>query len=270
MAGVGFAMSGKRDIPRAAHWVGRQVGRLVGLVQGAQARADQFASKNEMSVMQNQFRSGLRDLDAVRAEVTSTLMRPVMGRQLGSTVPSGANQHSRPVTRLGPANPPLTTTTTSTASALAAGATSSLMDSAAVSSSSSSSFLDDSSSSSSTAAPHSSSSLEHLMAPTQHTIGAITEEEWARQGMDFKSRAEQGIGLQQQLQQQAYDPSTCSSVLLSNLLQQSLVYDQYDRVQHQHNQVLRPQPPQQPQQQQPQHPESTQSPTRNEPPNQTK
>jgi len=60
--GMSVVMIGKKDLPKASKFFGNQVGRLVGILQGARARADRFAQTNELHALQNELRSGLREL----------------------------------------------------------------------------------------------------------------------------------------------------------------------------------------------------------------
>lgn len=53
---------GRKDLPKASRFFGNKVGRLVGILQGARARADRFAQTNELHALQNELRSGLREL----------------------------------------------------------------------------------------------------------------------------------------------------------------------------------------------------------------
>eukprot|EP00536_Pseudo-nitzschia_multiseries_P005858 jgi/Psemu1/191709/e_gw1.118.116.1 len=69
LGAVGIAVTGKRDLPTACRFVGHQLGRVVGLLQGARARADRFAHHNELRALQNELRSGLRELDHVKTEL---------------------------------------------------------------------------------------------------------------------------------------------------------------------------------------------------------
>jgi hypothetical protein len=70
--------------------------------------------------------------------------------------------------------------------------------------------------------------------PASRTIAAVAETEWARQGLGFTSRAELGN----------YSESTSSSlpgsIILARALQESLVYDQYDRVVREQQKALNP------------------------------
>jgi Sec-independent protein translocase protein TatA len=60
--GISIAAIGRKDLPKASRFFGNKVGRVVGLLQGARARADRFAQKNELNALQNELRSGLREL----------------------------------------------------------------------------------------------------------------------------------------------------------------------------------------------------------------
>ena len=62
LIGISFAAVGRKDLPKASKFLGTQVGRIVGLLQGARARADRFAQTNELHALQNELRSGLREL----------------------------------------------------------------------------------------------------------------------------------------------------------------------------------------------------------------
>jgi Sec-independent protein translocase protein TatA len=188
VVGLGLAIIGRKDLPRASRTLGTQVGRVVGLLQGARARADRYASQNELRQLQNELRSGLRELDAVKSELAVSITgRGLMGRSLGSMV-SGANKQMVP--------------SLPAASAM--------------------SYAD---------APERQPQLEPL-APEAQSIAAVAEEEWEKQGIAFKSKAESGAGLAN------YDPSTSGSVMLANILTQSLIFDQYDRAVREQDRAL--------------------------------
>ena len=74
LSGIGLVLIGRKDLPVAAHALGRQVGRIVGLLQGARIRADRFATDHQLKQLQNEFKSGLRELDAVKAEMASAMV----------------------------------------------------------------------------------------------------------------------------------------------------------------------------------------------------
>ena len=85
LGAVGVAVTGKRDLPKACRFVGQQLGRVVGLLQGARTRADRFAHHNELRALQNELRSGLRELDQVKTELAvAASSQGVMGRGLGA------------------------------------------------------------------------------------------------------------------------------------------------------------------------------------------
>jgi len=86
---VGVAVTGRKDLPRAFHFMGSQVGKVVGLLQGVRARADQYAAQNELRQLQNELRSGLRELDQVRMELAvAASSQGMFGRNLGGMTPS--------------------------------------------------------------------------------------------------------------------------------------------------------------------------------------
>ena len=78
LSGIGLVLIGRKDLPVAAHALGRQVGRIVGLLQGARIRADRFATDHQLKQLQNEFKSGLRELDAVKAEMASAMVTTTM------------------------------------------------------------------------------------------------------------------------------------------------------------------------------------------------
>ena len=96
LGAVGVAVTGKRDLPKACRFVGQQLGRVVGLLQGARARADRFAHHNELRALQNELRSGLRELDQVKTELAvAASSQGVMGRGLGTSTRSANRITSR-------------------------------------------------------------------------------------------------------------------------------------------------------------------------------
>lgn len=212
--GVGMFLIGRKDLPKAAHTVGTQLGRVVGLLQGARARADQYTAQNELRQLQNELRSGLRELDQVRSELAVSMStRGMMGRELGATVPS-ANR-ILPGTTMGAASAsaPNFQMASSGGSGQISGA---------------SSFGNNASSSlPSIDSTTTSSMITQPTTPIYTTkmqgIGAVAEEEWMKQGIHFRSKAEQGIG-------SLLDTASSGSAILANALQQSLIHDQYDRV----------------------------------------
>ena len=214
VTGLGLFLIGRQDLPRAAHMLGLQVGRAVGLLQGARARADRFTANNELRQLQNELRSGLRELDAVKSELAVSMStRGMMGRELGATVPSANRQNMQPPATALSSSP--VTSMNRPSSGLSVTATQTGMGPL-----------------SRTTEPPSpiqstNDSQETAPAEKQHyktMIAAVAEEEWRKQGTHFSSRAEQGSGIM------GGDVEKTGSAMLAGLLRQNLVFDQYDRV----------------------------------------
>jgi Sec-independent protein translocase protein TatA len=211
LLGLGLTLVGRKDLPHAARLAGTQVGRIVGLLQGARVRADRFAAQNELRQLQNELRSGLRELDTVKSELAVSMSgRGMMGRTLGATT-SGVNHNDHKNNHNHNSDSNYIAAAQHAIPGLTTGA-GSMTESPPATATAHHSFHHD-------YTPSSSSSS--LLAPKQQSIAAVAEDEWARQGIAFASKAEQGAGK---------DVSTSGSVLLSKLLQQSLIFDQYDRV----------------------------------------
>ena len=212
VTGVGFALVGKKDLPRVFHTCGTQVGRLVGLLQGARARADRFSSNNELRQLQNEFRSGLREIDAVRSELAVSMSsRGVVGKGLGTMVPS-ANRVRTGGGSNGSSNNNYSNNNQISATATNPGSTLTMPAAAAAVKT----FPDE---------PVSEGSLRRL-APRSQSVAAVAEEEWVKQGIGFRSKAEQVAG----------DDS--GSALLSNLLRETLIHDQHDRAVQEQDDIL--------------------------------
>ena len=215
---VGLALVGKRDLPRVAHIVGTQVGRLVGFVQGARARADRLSAHSELRQLQHELRLGLRELDAVKSELavslsgpglmnpSAALMRGMVGGGGGGLgTGTGMSRLSSQPMMIPPA-PTLA----------------------------SSSYHGDGGPTG--PQPMSSNgSVLPTLPPVAQTVAAVAEEEWIKRGMAFQSRAERGEGMRSST---SYDPTQSGSVLLEQLLRQSLVFDQYDRTVREQDQAL--------------------------------
>jgi Sec-independent protein translocase protein TatA len=247
VSGLGLAMIGRRDLPSAARTAGQSLGRIVGLLQGARARADKFTAHNELTQLQNELRSGLRELDAVKSELAVSMSsRGMVGRNLGSMVPSANRENNTNKNAAGIGFPNSTprlqiaattaTVTTSEASTRFLGATTSSTSDGIDSNSTAAPALRTAMNkgSKSTMDTITASTNERYLAPEQQTIAAVVEEEWATQGISFRSRAEQGSGLRDGAVQQ----STSGSAVLANLLQQTLIFDQYDRVVQEQDNIL--------------------------------
>jgi Sec-independent protein translocase protein TatA len=198
LTGVGLFVIGKRDLPRAANFAGTQVGRLVGLIQGARARADRYAEQSELRQLQNELRSGLRELDAVRSELAVSVSGG--SRVLGAMTP---NVNRTAQTQWTPPPPPLPGSSASMA--LPASSSSLPADLSSVN--------------------PSVSSIHVLSSSTvQQSKAAVAEAEWVKRGMGYQSAAERGSGITH------YKVEQSGSAILSTMLQESLIFDQYDRV----------------------------------------
>jgi Sec-independent protein translocase protein TatA len=199
LAGISLAVIGPRDLPKVAFAAGTQVGRLVGLLQGARARADRFAAQSELKQLQNELRSGLRDLDAVKSELAVSMSPSAMiGRTLGPMT-ANANNINRSSAILPPPNPtstPPMSSGTISHTPLDAHSPDLLV----------------------STSPSPSSSIY------QSSLAAA-EQAWENQGIGFQSAAERGVGLSS-----GYNREQAGSVILSKLLHESLMFDQYDRV----------------------------------------
>mmetsp|Transcript_37278 Transcript_37278/g.57233 ORF Transcript_37278/g.57233 Transcript_37278/m.57233 type:complete len:224 (-) Transcript_37278:524-1195(-) len=159
IGGMSFVLIGRKDLPKAANIAGKQVGRVVGFIQGGRMRADRFTSDQDLSKLQSDLRMGLRELDAVRSELASstTMSRGMMTAgtsAIGSRKPSDMN------TRIQSGPSPNTV----------------------------SSFLPKSPSIRSEIGH--SSLMTSQLPPRAQTVAAVAEEEWGKRGIGFKARAE--------------------------------------------------------------------------------
>jgi sec-independent protein translocase protein TatB len=227
VAGVGVALTGRRDLPKACRFVGSQMGRVVGLLQGARARADQFATNNELRQLQNELRSGLRELDQVKTELAvAASTQGMMGRTLGVTTAS-ANRDSN--NRAATAATQATTATTTTASRQALQTNNHLSASSlpppATSSTSAAAAtrIPSTASSSLQATTTTTISSQYILPPAIQTERAVMEDEWEKQGIGFRSRAEQ-------MGTNTNSDTKTGSELLEYLIKQNLIFDQYERV----------------------------------------
>ena len=265
--GVGVFLIGRKDLPKASHAVGRQVGRVVGVLQGARARADRFTADNELKALQNELRSGLRELDNVRGEfAVAASGSGLMGRGLGTMVPganriaaSASSSRKKPIVIDGQSSsahnessaisfpivdaPPSTTQTmppenfgTPTTPSFLSGeaylaAAQRVGESMAES------------------GPVVSNPLG--LAPRSQSVAAVAEEEWSKQGIGFVSRAEKGTGVWERMRDneavEAGVTGSCGqgsiskpggAALLADLIQQSLIHDQYDRTLQEQDEAL--------------------------------
>ena len=215
VAGIGLYMVGKKDLPKFSFMVGTQVGRVVGLLQGARAKADRFAQHSELTQLQNELRAGLRELDVVKGEMAMA-MTPggMMGRNLGAITananrPMGVSPYT---SRIGLPVNPTAPSISQTAATMAVR---------------------------SNAAPQLDLTAgQPLVSPlisssVHQTTAAVAEQEWVKQGIHFQSAAERGAGLSPH-----HNMEKSGSAILSTFIQQSLIYDQYDRTVAEQDAVL--------------------------------
>jgi Sec-independent protein translocase protein TatA len=222
VTGIGLALIGRKDLPRAAYVAGTQVGRIVGLLQGARARADRFAEQSELRHLSNEFRSGLRELDAVRSELAVSMSA---GSLVGGRHHLGATQAATSTFATNATHPSLR--------ALPLPPTQLQVSSSPTLTSS----TDGSGGIETTGTP--SLDTFHQQATWQQssayqTTAAVAEQEWATRGIAFTSAAEQGRGVASA----SFNRDQSGSVRLAQLLQQSLIFDQYDRVVAEQDAVL--------------------------------
>jgi Sec-independent protein translocase protein TatA len=193
---VGVSLVGRKDMPAVCHTVGYQLGRVVGLLQGFRQRADQFTSHHSLSKIQNELRSNLRELDQVKLElaIASSPTHSIVGRTLGPiTNSANYNNNNNNI----PSGGGVATTNNSNTS-----------------------YIQPSLSS------ISSSTQQQQQQQQQESIGvpprerAVIEEEWYKQGIGFKSRAETDRNNRSGLKS--------ASEILENLQRQILIFDQYD------------------------------------------
>lgn len=241
---MGTFVIGKKDLPKACHFAGRQVGRVVGLLQGARARADRYAMDNEMKALQNELRMGLRELDAVKGELAVASTSGLLGRGLGSTL-SGANRmggmsssssipasprpplQSQPQSQLVP--PQILGGTSLSKPFPSPDQQQKPINYLATASAAAESGM----------MTPPSSPLE--LAPRAHSVAAVAEEQWQKRGIGFVSKAEMGAHRRASGSgnDSSYSPPGGGSFLLADIMQESLIHDQYDRAVKEQDDLLR-------------------------------
>mmetsp|Transcript_6233 Transcript_6233/g.9094 ORF Transcript_6233/g.9094 Transcript_6233/m.9094 type:complete len:249 (-) Transcript_6233:591-1337(-) len=225
LAGVGIALIGRKDLPMMSRALGDKVGRIVGLLQGARARGAQFIAESESNRKNDalnsglkELRAGLRELDAVKSELAiaaSTGMRGFENQHhhTVSATSSRARAHL-PVD----ASSAITTNNKTADNVVyqpAAASGEEYLKAAA---------------SSEAALPNPSTTN---LAPRSQSVAAIAEEEWVKKGVGFRATAEQvNWGSRG-------GPSTGGSALLNDIIQESLIHDQYDRVTAEQDELLK-------------------------------
>jgi len=205
--------------------LGNRAGRVVGLLQGARARADSFAQQTELQQLHNELKSGLRELEAVKSEMAVAMSSRGMRSIGGPTAASRTVLSSKPTQQVSQQMSPIQAATTPVPnSSVAAFATPSIPDFAKT--------IDPGRIS--TPSPTSAS---RALAPKSQTIGAVAEDEWDKQGIGFRSRAERGVGLGYS-EEDANNPLNSGSSILANIYKQNLIFDQYDHVVSEQDAIL--------------------------------
>ena len=228
LAGAGLVLIGRHDLPAASRMLGTQVGRIVGFLQGARLRADRFASDHQLRRLQNEFRSGLRELDAVKAELAGSVAG---GRGLGALT-AGADRGATGQRTGGKTDgvmsrPPsvqsnqLDTSTIGTDYLEAARRAEQL-----------NGGPDETS-----GAP----SYDAQLAPRSQSVAAVAEEEWEKRGIGFRSVGEGPVGGESDDNRSSSSSGAPvgASVILSNFIRQTLIHDQYERTMREQDEALR-------------------------------
>ena len=225
LTAVGVAVVGRKDLPWAARQLGYYSGKGVGWIMGMRSRADRFTSQHELAQLQGQVRTGMRQLQAVQAELLSASSgRAFLSHQQPGAASWSAAAPTSPTSPYLNVGGPLSSLTNPATSAI----------SAAVGVPPSTPLTSGATNLPNLALPPTEplSSPPHSTAlpPASRSIAAVAESEWVRQGLGFTSRAEGAAT--------TVDGGSPGSVVLARALQESLVYDQYDRVTQEQQQVL--------------------------------
>ena len=238
LGAVGVAVTGKRDLPNACRFVGHQLGRVVGLMQGARARADRFAHHNELKALQNELRSGLRELDQVKTELAvAASSRGVMGNSLGAMTKSANRIKPNLASTNNNASwkaPQNLSASSSTPKASDYGINSDNSQGKPLSLSDFDFHVDQTSTKESSDSSQDQTHQavhEAELSPAVQSERAVMEEEWTKQGIGFKAQAEIGSWTQESNDDSIVDTTGATgSELLEHLERQCLIFDQYDRV----------------------------------------
>lgn len=218
LAGVGVFFIGKKDIPRVSRALGDKVGRIVGLLQGARARGEQFARNSQDKELKSglkELRAGLRELDAVKAELavaasatTRIGISDSAGRIGGFSGNVNTSMNDRVHEDERRKEHIAGTSAVSGEDYLKAAVEHGEQH------------------------QHQSMNSNNILAPRSQSVAAVAEEEWVKQGIGFQSKAERvswGAG----------SPAVGGSALLNEIISESLIHDQYDRVMKENEEMLR-------------------------------
>ena len=266
LTSAGLILIGRKDLPIASHALGQQIGRIVGLLQGARIRADRYANDHQLKQLQNEFKSGLRELDAVKAELAGSMLSSSQvgggSGNLGALVSSVDKKKKK--------------SSKSINGGEMIGGSSMLASSSGLQSTISSSNVVGGSTIPPSPIPQPSNNMKNMgaeylaaaqqaesaqdnnsqhqhtsayLAPRSQSVAAVAEEEWEKRGIGFKSIAESGGKID------AHDVHSSSAIgggsgsvgsgggggatILSNYIRQSLIYDQYERTVREQDEALR-------------------------------
>lgn len=229
LGGIGIVLVGRKDLPYVSHTFGRQVGRVVGLLQGARLRADRFATDHQLKQLQNEFRSGLRELDAVKAELAGAMTSTGrgVGGNLGAMVPGVDRKKVMTMKPAIGASPlPMSDNTPQQQNLGAEYLAAAQHAEASQSDVGQMSVADE---------------LNYDLAPRSQAVAAVAEEEWEKQGIAFQSIAERGaFSSHDEIDSRGGSPSIGGGAsILSNFMRQSLIHDQYERTVREQDEALR-------------------------------
>jgi hypothetical protein len=206
------------------------VGRVVGLLQGARLRADRFATDHQLKQLQNEFRSGLRELDAVKAELAGA-MTNTGGGSLGAIVP-GVDRRRVQNTPTVRSTSPLTASMPQQRQNISAEYLAAAQQAEAAQDNLASHNL-----------TNDENTIIYNLAPRSQAVAAVAEEEWEKRGIGFQSIAERGsfgTSSTNEMDQRAASGSVGGgAAILSNFMRQSLIYDQYERTVREQDEALR-------------------------------
>ena len=246
LTSAGLILIGRKDLPIASHALGQQIGRIVGLLQGARIRADRYANDHQLKQLQNEFKSGLRELDAVKAELAGSMLSSQAGGgggNLGALVSTVDKKRKRPSKSMN-GGEMIDGGIASKSSMMA----SSGLQSNNMNNNMGAEYLAAAQQAESAQDDNSQQIVTNAyLAPRSQSVAAVAEEEWEKRGIGFKSIAESGGG---QIDAQDMHSSAMgggSSVgsggggatILSNYIRQSLIYDQYERTVREQDEALR-------------------------------
>ncbi|EJK74362.1 hypothetical protein THAOC_03965 [Thalassiosira oceanica] len=235
LAGAGLVLIGRRDLPAASRMLGTQVGRIVGLLQGARLRADRFASDHQLRRLQNEFRSGLRELDAVKAELAGSVAG---GRGLGALTagadrgPGAMMDHRTSGQTDGGMSRPASVPKKQQSTQL----DSSRIGADYLEAARQAEQMNGGPDEINTGAP----SYDAQLAPRTQSVAAVAEEEWEKRGIGFRSIGEGPVGGESDHRSSASSGAPVgASVVLSNFIRQTLIHDQYERTMREQDEALR-------------------------------